>query len=218
MTEKEIFEIVKYFKSIYTTINNKTEKLLISNNYFYYEADPHFLMFGKMINQENNVFLNWSNDKIFDLNFKDVDNLRSCLKKNVVSVDLDNTKFVLKYKDKEEVEQDFLCSKKEISDSDKIIINKINIIKSLFKNQALFAYNDFINKEIIELYIKEDGTVSEERSADKIIEIPFKRVQSLIKDSDIIVKFSNKDDEGKRYVMITSSNDLLELSQIFATI
>lgn len=212
-----MFEVVKYFKSIYTTINNKTEKLLFAGTDFYYESNSHFLMLGSLKDQENNEFIKWSKDKNFEIKFSDIDSLRNCLKKNVVDLSFD-TDFLFKYKDKEENDREFLCSETTLSLQDQGLINKINTIKSLLINSTELNYGDFVNKEIIELYLNEDGSVSEERSSDKIIEIPFKRVQSVIKDSNITVKFSDKDDEGKRYVEFTSSNDLLELSQIFATI
>jgi sporulation protein YlmC with PRC-barrel domain len=217
MTEKEMFEVVKYFKSIYTTINNKTEKLLFAGSTFYYEGNSHFLMFGRLKDQENNDFIKWSKDKNFEIKFSDVDSLRNCLKKNVVDLNFD-TDFLFKYKDKEDNDREFLCSDVFLSEQNKNLVNKINTIESLLTHSTSLKYDDFVNKEIIELYLNENGTVSEERSSDKIVEIPFKRVQSITKDSDIIVKFSDKDEEGKRYVEFSSSNELLELSQIFATI
>jgi hypothetical protein len=217
MTEKEMFEVVKYFKSIYTTVNNKTESLLFSNKRFYYESNPHFLMFGNLKDQETNTFLEWSKGKNFKLKLSDVDSLRGCLKKNVVEINVDNN-FSFKYKDKDEKDMEFLCSESILSADNEKLIDKISKIESLLIHSSSLKYDDFVNKEIIEIYLKEDGTVVEERTSDKIVEIPFKRVQSITKDSDIIVKFSDKDSEGKRYVEFSSSNELLELSQIFATI
>lgn len=217
MNEKEIFEVVKYFKSIYTIINNKTESLRFVGRKFFYETNTHFLMYGELAAQNDNPFLTWADGKTFEVKIKDIDSLRSSLKKNMVSLDSSGD-FSLKYKDRDENEVEFLCSESDIRESEKSLMEKVEAIEGMLKKSGTLAYSDFFNKEIVELYLQENGEISESRTSDKIVEIPFKRIQSVIKDSDISVDFSDKDEEGKRFVRISCSNDLLSLSQIFATI
>jgi predicted transposase YbfD/YdcC len=212
------FEVVKYFKSIYTQISTYGEEISFSNNKFFYENDPHFLMYGELVYNEDNDFIKWSSDKSFYLKFSDVDNLRDCLKKNVISMS-SGENFEIKYKDKNtEIEKIFVCSK---SVNSKDLDNKIEKIKEI-ENKLIYSskfdYSKLEASEIVELYILDDGSVTTERTREKLIEIPFKRVLAILKNSEIIVDFSEKGSDGKRYVKISSSNEFIKLNQIYATI
>jgi hypothetical protein len=216
MTEKEIYEVVKYFKEIYTSINNGSE-ILFSKGKFYYQGTVYSLLYGELDSTESNSFKEWIREKNVLLNIKDIDLLRNCLKKNVVSLDITDNEFKLTYKDKEENEMIFLCSSIEIPESFQNIIEKINNIEIKIDSTTIIEGLNLENKDILELYL--DGSVlSENRSSDKIIEIPVKRITSLLKNSEFYINYSKKDTEGKRYVRLGSKNSLLSLNQIFATI
>jgi len=216
MTEKEIYEVVKYFKEIYTSINNGSE-ILFSNGKFYYQGSLYSLLYGELDMTETNPFKEWLKEKNTILNVKDIDSLRNCLKKNVVSLDITDTEFKLTYKDKEENEIVFLCSSIEVPESFQNVINKIDTIETKIDSTTVVDNLNLENKDILELYL-DNSVLSETRSSDKVIEIPVKRITSLLKNSEFYINYSKKDSEGKRYVRLGSKNSLLSLNQIFATI
>jgi hypothetical protein len=221
MTEKEIFEVVKYFKNIYTTINMKDEIYLVgqdSGAFIYYKDEPYFLLYGKLVDDENNLFLKWIKGKKVALKLKDINNLRECLKKNVIDITSDDSEFILKYKDKEENEVLFVCKNKSNPIYEKII-EKIEVIEShLTKN--LDIRKELLESDVLELYLDTDNKfLTEEKSSNKLIEIPSKRIMSDQKNANRhIIRFSEKDESGRRYVEVSSFSDLINLSQIYATI
>jgi mevalonate kinase len=216
MTEKEIFEVVKYFKDIYTNMN-QSEEVFFKGKRFFYKNNPHFLLHGELLGDDNNVFVNWiSKTKSVKVRIKDMDELRNCLKKNIVSLDISEKEFKLTYKDREEVQKVFLCSEEDESIMDQTI-DKIETISKELKGKEKLDSSKIDSLEILELY--SDGQkLLESRTDDKIIEIPVKRIVSLMKESEYSIRFSNKNEQGRRYVEISSQNQDLSMSQIFATI
>jgi len=183
MTEKEIFEVIKYFKNIYTSINNGSY-ILFTNNRFVYQNTQYSLLYGQLDHTETNPFKEWSKNKTFLVQIEDINILRSCLKKNIISLDITENEFKLIYKNKEEVEMIFLCSVIETPREFIDIIEKINNIeKQIYKTETLDG-SILNNKEILELYL-DDSKLVETRTKDKVIEIPFKRILSLLKDSNV---------------------------------
>jgi hypothetical protein len=216
MTEKEIFEVVKYFKDIYTNIN-QSEEIFFKGNKFFYKTGPHFLLHGELVKTESNVFVNWISDMTsVKISTKDMDELRNCLKKNIISLDVTKTEFKLTYKDREGNEKVFLCSETPDKSFD-TIVSKIDLISGELPEKEALDRAKIDSLEILELYLKE-GRSTESRTDDKLIEIPVKRIVSLMKESDYFIRFSNKNDQGRRYVEISSSNAEMSMNQIFATI
>jgi len=214
MTEKEIFEVVKYFKSIYTAVN-MADEFYIADNKIIYKANSFFIIYGELQNQENNPFIQWVNGKTTVVKLSDLNSVRECLKKNVKSIETDKDKFLLKYTDKDGNEKEFLCSNKinaeyqpvteKIHNIQKSLTSEFKIDSKLFEEELLIVYLDGHN-------------ITTERTENKIVEIPSKRILSLQKGSETYLKISEKDTDGKRFVQISSKNELLELAQIFATI
>jgi hypothetical protein len=212
------FEVVKYFKSIYTPISSYGEALFCSNGKFFYERNPHFLMCGEFIKDDENNFIKWAADKDFILEFSKIDDLRECLKKNVISMSSDSN-FEIKYKEKDsDTEKSFELSNSKMSVEMRTNITKIEEIDKKMKHSSKFSYSSFKEREIIELYLTQDNTVTFDRTDMKLIEVPFKRVISILKESEITIEFSELESDGKRYVKVSSSNGLIKLSQIYATI
>jgi hypothetical protein len=214
MTEKEIFEVVKYFKDIYTTINNG-EVIHFSGLRFFYVPNPHYLLHGKL-EASDNAFIKWlsSGEKNFSIKMSDLDDLRDCLKKNVVSIDASDLDFKLTYKDRDLNEKVFSCKH---DDTRTTLSDRIDSIIPMMVNVSGIDGSLIENMEILEIY-NENGKVTNLRNSDKIVEIPVKRIISFFKDSENSIRFSDKRSEGHRYVELTGKNKLLSLSQLFATI
>jgi hypothetical protein len=215
MTEKEMFEVIKYFKSIYTAINNDDE-IYITNNKIVYRANPFYILYGELQNDESNEFLKWIKDKSATIKISDLNELRVCLKKNVKNVVFDDKRFRVEYENKDSIPLEFLCSN-EINKEYDLIVKKINdITKQYIKEYSI--EDSLFNEELFIAYLDKDLNITLDRTENKVVEIPGKRILSLQKNSEKFLKISEKSEEGKRFVEISSKSDLLNLSQIFATI
>lgn len=215
MEQKEMYEAVKLFKDIYTPINNGA-RVHFEGLDFYYEASPHFLLHGRLA-ERGDPFTTWlSTGKKATVSMADADDLRECLKKNVVSLEATDSEFRLGYKDKEGNDKVFLCpalAESPVSD----VIAKVARITAEMKNSTDLTEQSVNGREILELYVR-DGDVTTERTQDKIIEIPVKRAISMLRNSTYSVRYSDRNADGRRYVRLTSANDALTMHQIFATI
>jgi len=224
MTEKDIFEVVKYFKSIYTFINIKDDIFLSGgSNYIEinYTPDQFFIIYGQLKNDKSNEFLKWINHKNIELNIKEIANLKECLKKNVISLDMDDNKFELKYKDKDGIEKIFLCSVIEVASLkfEESILKIRDINKELGKEIPIDK--SIFNNEITEIYLTHGSNPNETKNYEsKVFELPSKRIVALLKDAtNFYMRISgDRIDNNKQFIEISSSNDLIKLSQIFAII
>jgi hypothetical protein len=216
-SEKEMFEVVKYFKDIYTTINMGEEVYLFNGNIFY-KNDPYFLLYGELESNDANEFTKWANGKAFTLKLSELNSLRECLKKNVISMNFNSDKFELKYKDKSDTEIIFSCENKSNANYDEIV-KKIKITESTMSKE-LPLKEDIFNSEILEIYLDDTtNKITTERNKDKLLEVPTKRILSNQKNSlSRSIRFSDKDDSGKRFVRISSKSEKITLHQLYATI
>jgi len=214
MIEKDIFKIIKYFKSIYTSINNEDE-IYISNNIFLYKPNPFYIIYGKL-QDDSNAFSEWIKEKSTVIKMSEINNLRACLKKDVISVQPSENSFSLNYTDKDMKNIFFICTN-EINKNYQRVIDKIKDINSKFVKE--FSIDDILlEDELFTIYLGEENEITSKPTNDKIIEIPSKRILSIQKNSKKLLKISNKDQDGKRFVQLSSITELLEICQIFATI
>jgi hypothetical protein len=219
MTQQEIFEVVKYFKSIYTKVNLQDEIYLVGKSEkeanLFYKGEMYYLLYGKIKSEEDNVFLTWLKNKSVKIKISDMDSLRNCLKKNVLDLSTTDSDFSLKYTLKDGTETTFKCINEE-DESFEAVKDKITKIEGILTNKHDLDVSYF-DRDVLEIYSKKDGFTTD-RNGDKLIEFPIKRILSYQKESSHVLSFSDKDENKKRYVMISSDNSVLSLSQIFATI
>jgi hypothetical protein len=215
MEQKEMYEAVKLFKDIYTPINNG-DRVHFDGLDFYYEASPHFLLHGRLADK-GDPFTRWlSTGKKATVSMADADDLRECLKKNVVSLEATDSEFKLGYKDKDGTDRVFLCSALKSSQASDVIAKVARITKELTNSRDLSE--DAVNgREILELYVSGEE-VTTTRTSDKIIEIPVKRAISMLRNSTYSVRYSDRNADGRRHVRLTGDNGALTMHQIFATI
>ena len=232
-SEKEFFEVVKYFKNIYTLINNRiVEKIYFVGNKFYYKKDQFFILYGELINNEKNEFLKWIKDKKVTLSLDYINDFKNdAIKKNIIDLTVNDSEFKLEYTDRDGNNKFFLCSNEE-NKSYSEIIDTISLIELKLTNSYTLNLADFEDNLI--LYVDDNNKASQEKFDEKIIEFPIKRIlshQSLSKtmkkdlgvDENIegiiyTLDFSNRDENNKRYVKINSESGYVKISQIFATI
>lgn len=214
MEKKEIFEVVKYFKSIYTPLKIENE-FYVKDLKIFYKKNPFFLMYGELLFQESNPFLEWAKGKEFMISVEDMNSLRTCLKKNVQEIEMTDDYFKLTYTDKEENPMEFLCTMQKDDHYEDIIISIDKIQNVLSKEFDLT--DDYLEDDLLELYLdNEDITLN--RTDIKLIEFPIKRILAYQKDSTHKIRISDLIEGERRYIEVSSTNDLFKLKQIFATI
>ena len=212
--EKLIYPDFKYFKSIYTQINMGNIIYLTGKNDYVelvYQRDSTFyILTGKLFG--NIELFNWLKrtkntikteiDKIVELG-------KEVLKKNVISIEYDDNTFIYNYslKDGTTVRREFSsCQPPEM--------------KTIIYQKYFSLDSSFISEDICEIFIDKNSNITNERTSDKLIEIPTNRILSLVKDGTNSVFFTEKNQAGQRYVSIKSRNENLgvELCQEFLTI
>ena len=223
MEQKEIYEVVKYFKNIYTKMHVKdSESMHVVGGRFYYPSDPHYIMFGEFDSSEKNPFTEWlaSNPAAeFRLDLTQVDALRNCLKKNIVSLESDDSSFVLKYKDKEEKELEFRLTRLDRPEpAFSVLAGKVTRIESELKHTSPLGADMFGSKDVLQVYLDGKGAITPERTDRKLIEIPLRRVFSIMDESEISISHSEETADGRRFIRISSSGNGIRLHQVFATI
>jgi len=215
---KNIYDVVKYFKELYRIINTK-EEVFIENGNIHFPADPYFLMVASLteVDSDELHFSKWAQTHSTTINIRDVFNLKAALKKNTKEITQDDDSYLIKYTDKEtDSDVDFLCSNKNNKEYSETVKKVISIRKQF--NKVFKVEPDFFTDEIFEIYLDGDK-LTKEKTLDKILEIPTKKIQSLVKDAEsVFIKITDKDEFGRRYVAVGSKNEFAELIQIFITI
>jgi len=209
MNEKEIFEIVKYFKKIYTEISIKDiNEIYFISNKFFYKKNPHYILYGELLPEEGNKFLEWINGKTFLIKLNELFSIKDSLKKNMVNSVITENEFSITYTNKENIEKIFLLK-------NDIVIEDINSLKTRID---LIDKSIKYHSDLLQIYLNKDNIISKERTDIKILEIPFKRVLSFVKGSKNKIEFTDELKEGKRYIKLIGENEIMKMIQIFATI
>ena len=232
-TVKEMFEVIKYFKNIYTLINNLiVQKIYFVGNKFYYKKDQFFVLYGELENDDSNEFLKWIKDKKVLVSLEDIAVAKTeIIRKNIESMIITDDKFMIKYADRDGNDQVFEFTNKEAPKYDDVITTIERIEKQLTYTHAL-DFNDF--EDTIILYVNEDNEAVQAVQPEKIIDFPIKRILSVQSLSKTVKKalgvdysdegvtytleFSERDINWKRYVKITSKSGYVKINQVFATI
>jgi hypothetical protein len=209
---KTIYNDFKYFKSIYTQINIDSEAYLIGQKDYvelvYDRASSFYILTGKLFGDIE--LLKWlKTGKTIKVQIANLVDLGKVLKKNVISIQYDDNTFIYEYKAKDT---------EEIIKLEFTVCNPPSVTNIAYTNQFKLD-KKFFESDICEIFNK-DGKLTEERTSDKIIEIPTNRILSIVKDGENTICFTNKNELGQRYVSIISLNNQLgiELCQEFLTI
>lgn len=212
---KEVHAEFKYFKTIYTKINISESIKFIGNSEencidMVFVRDSKFSsLIGRLTGDTQ--FLSWlkENNKCVELTLEDINMIQKTLKKNVIKIEFDDGYFSFNFKDKEEQEHEIIIG----------TIEKPNQLLTVDFNDEYEIPAEYLKSDIFQVFNTESG-ISAERSKDKIIEIPRDRINSLIKDTPLRIKFTKKTIDGSRYVsLISINNELgLQLEEIYKTI
>jgi len=232
-TQKDIFEVVKYFKFVYTLINNNNvEKIYFKGNKFYYKKDTFFILYGELENNADNAFLEWIINKEVTLELDYINIFKNdVIKKNIQTLESTDDYFKITYEDRDGENKEFLCSNKvDISYAN--IVQAVDIIKPKLGHDYDLDFTKF--EDTLLLYIDENQEISMEFMTETLIDFPIKRIlstQSLSKalkkflkfdeatdKIEYVLQYSDRDEYGKRFIEISSKSKLMQINQIFATI
>lgn len=220
MMTNNAYDEFKYFKDIYTTLNKLPEMELISRNgvvsFRLHGGDDSdfYILRGELYG--DTTFLKWlrSGDGVLYLSTDTLSTLGKTLKKNAISVQPSENKFTFEYatKDQGDTGKNTETTLTKFIYKDDLEIGKI--AESLVYTAELPV--SAFGRETTEIYL--DGASISTASGEKLLEIPTKKILSIVKDaSKCTFAYSDATQFG-RYVSIKSSNKSMMLEQIFKTI
>lgn len=220
---KNNFAVIKYFKELYKTFKT-SEEICITNGKMIFPKNQFYLMVGeiKVVDDDDDHFSKWVQEKTVLLNSDEVFRVKGTVGKNVNSIEHTDEEYVIDYKfrekDKTETDSVFKC-KSGCEDAFSDISNKIEKIESKFTKEFTISDLDIFDVEILSLYLDEKDNLVTERSNKRLIDIPIKRLFSVLQDmTSAFVKISEIDDMNRRYIAVGSENEFAKITQIFLTV
>ena len=212
---KSVYNDFKYFKAIYTSLNKAdTIKIFADGTSVKFQLldykDSEFSkLFGEFPVLSTN-FMQWclSSKKSLKFPVAYFVKIAKTLKANVVSLSFDDNSFTFNFM--------------EDSNPSSITFSALpyNDPSQKFFDMFTYAYslpNDFTSDDLCRIYLS-DNIITKKSSKDKLLEIPTKKILSLVKDGVNSVYMSDEKDGGSRYVGINSENKNLKMMQVFLTV
>lgn len=213
---KEVFPEFKAWKNVIVPMN-KTEKVTVLPGKgclelrFSRDGNP-FIFYGKLDGFEGIYALLKEAKSCFTAALADLKAISAVLKKNVISVSFAQDAISYSYKSKED---------ESVVLETRFALEPIS--EEAFGPQDVAYQKDMkleehlLEKDILKLFLKDDDSITEERTHRKLFEFPVAKIWSLLDPSNTFIRFSSMENE-RRYVDIYSKKDGLELHQLFLTI
>lgn len=212
---KAVYNDFKYFKSIYTSLNKADTVRIFSDGtsvkfqLLDYKDSEFSKLFGEFPVLSTN-FMQWclSSKKSLKFPVAYFVKIAKTLKANVVSLSFDDNSFTF----------NFL----EDSNPSSITFSALSYDDPSQKFFDMFTHtyslpNDFTSDDLCRIYLLNDN-ITKKTSDNKLLEIPTKKILSLVKDGINSVYASDEKDGGSRYVGIASENKNLKMTQVFLTV
>ena len=212
---KSVYNDFKYFKAIYTSLNKAdTIKIFADGTSVKFQLldykDSEFSkLFGEFPVLSTN-FMQWclSSKKSLKFPVAYFVKLAKTLKTNIVSLSFDDNSFTFNFA--------------EDSNPSSITFSALPYDDPSQKFFDMFTYtyslpNDFTSDDLCRIYLS-NNIITKKSSKDKLLEIPTKKILSLVKDGINSVYMSDEKDGGSRYVGINSENKNLKMMQVFLTV
>ena len=223
---KEVYPEFKFWKDRYTSINKSSDIIIAGSGVkdtvtiIFSTPEDYYYLEGTI--RGNSKFIDWLNEdnKIVKVSMDALNQIRSALKKNVYKIEYDNESFNFYFKSKETEEDITISIKNTKNDEFKKIIDKGNLLKSRL-TQKYELKKSFLNDNLFEVFLK-DNTIVDEKTTNKVLEIPSNKLQPIQKAEDTIynICISERDAFDQRLVSVESSSDSsgISFTQIFNTI
>jgi len=213
---KAVFPEFKYFKNLYVPLNI-AEKITFSAidghaMLKFSDDNEYYKMYGELLDTSS-MFMQWLLQYIntVTINYSDIQMIGKCLKKNAIEIEYDSKHFKYKFniqnKDGELEEKEVL-----LRASNTVIDFECQEFDAVLTNSGILT-DDYLKGDVCEIYRKDDGTITNERTNEKLLEIPVAKIESLLKNGNNLFSFSDVNNKNQRYVSITSSTDALKLTQ-----
>lgn len=212
---KSVYNDFKYFKAIYTSLNKADTIKIFSDGtsvkfqLLDYKDSEFSKLFGEFPVLSTN-FMQWclSSKKSLKFPVAYFVKIAKTLKANVVSLSFDNNSFTFNFT--------------EDSNPSSITFSVLPYDDPSQKFFDMFTRtyslpNDFISDDLCRIYLS-NNIITKKSSKDKLLEIPTKKILSLVKDGINSVYMSDEKDGGSRYVGIYSENKNLKMTQVFLTV
>ena len=212
---KSVYNDFKYFKAIYTSLNKAdTIKIFADGTSVKFQLldykDSEFSkLFGEFPVLSTN-FMQWclSSKKSLKFPVAYFVKIAKTLKANVISLSFDDNSFTFNFLDD--------------SNPSSITFSALPYDDPSQKFFDMFTHtyslpNDFTSDDLCRIYLS-DNVITKKSSKDKLLEIPTKKILSLVKDGVNSVYMSDEKDGGSRYVGIYSENKNLKMTQVFLTV
>lgn len=208
---KQIYPEFKMFKEMYTRLKVSSQIYFYNNNGVSLEFakdNAFYRLSGNLL--KDSIFCTWIKSGCGALiDIEDINKIAKCLKKNVQSIEYDNTKFIFKFSDKDG--NDNSIEIKNISMN--TYTSPFRVIKYVERDVDGLLFSD----DLIRLYWDGNSVVTERKDV-LLLELPRTTVLVTQKDATYKVRFTENPEVDKKYVEIESSTDELKMTQIFATI
>ena len=212
---KSVYNDFKYFKAIYTSLNKADTIKIFSDGtsvkfqLLDYKDSEFSKLFGEFPVLSTN-FMQWclSSKKSLKSPVAYFVKIAKTLKANVVSLSFDDNSFTFNFM--------------EDSNPSSITFSALPYDDPSQKFFDMFTHtyslpNDFTSDDLCRIYLSDD-IITKKSSKDKLLEIPTKKILSLVKDGINSVYMSDEKDGGSRYVGIYSENKNLKMTQVFLTV
>lgn len=212
---KSVYNDFKYFKSIYTSLNKADTVRIFSDGtsvkfqLLDYKDSEFSKLFGEFPVLSTN-FMQWclSSKKSLKFPVAYFVKIAKTLKANVVSLSFDDNSFTFNFM--------------EDSNPSSITFSVLPYDDPSQKFFDMFTHTyslptDFTSDDLCRIYLLNDN-ITKKTSDNKLLEIPTKKILSLVKDGINFVYTSDEKDGGSRYVGIASENKNLKMTQVFLTV
>ena len=212
---KSVYNDFKYFKAIYTSLNKADTIKIFSDGtsvkfqLLDYKDSEFSKLFGEFPVLSTN-FMQWclSSKKSLKFPVAYFVKIAKTLKANVVSLSFDDNSFTFNFT--------------EESNPSSITFSALSYDDPSQKFFDMFTHtyslpNDFTSDDLCRIYLS-NNIITKKSSKDKLLEIPTKKILSLVKDGINSVYMSDEKDGGSRYVGIYSENKNLKMTQVFLTV
>ena len=212
---KSVYNDFKYFKSIYTSLNKADTIKIFSDGtsvkfqLLDYRDSEFSKLFGEFPVLSTN-FMQWclSSKKSLKFPVAYFVKIAKTLKANVVSLSFDDNSFTFNFLEASNPSSITFAALPYEDPSQKFL--------DMF-TQTYFLTNDFISDDLCRIYISNDK-ITKRYFDNKLLEIPTKKILSLVKDGVNSLYVSDEKDGGSRYVGIHSENKNLKMTQVFLTV
>lgn len=212
---KSVYNDFKYFKSIYTSLNKADTIRIFSDGtsvkfqLLDYKDSEFSKLFGEFPVLSTN-FMQWclSSKKSLKFPVAYFVKIAKTLKANVVSLSFNDNSFAFNFMEDSNPSSITFSALPYDDPSQKFF--------DMF-TRTYYLFNDFISDDLCRIYLS-GNVITKRSSKDKLLEIPTKKILSLVKDGVNSVYVSDEKDGGSRYVGIASENKNLKMTQVFLTV